>query len=179
MTGGIGSDLYFSPRLTRALKVAAIVLGVGLVFGAGPLHAQDEDADETKTFEEKLMDNLMSGLGGKKLEDGSIDYRERSPLVVPSKIDLPPPETGKPKFAPNWPKDPDEKRRGPSVVLERRRRDLNPREVLSSTRLAGGRTRPLCDASVPVIEATGAASDARASTGYRHLRARPNRGDSD
>ena len=26
---------------------------------------------------------------------------------------------------------------------------MNPREVLSSTRLAGGRTRPLCDASVP------------------------------
>nr|WP_157170023.1 hypothetical protein [Afipia clevelandensis] len=107
MTGGIGSGLHFAPRVTRALKFAAIVLGAGLVFGSGPLHAQDEDADENKTFEEKLMDNLMSGLGGKKLEDGSIDYRERSPLVVPSKIDLPPPETGKPKFAPNWPKDPD------------------------------------------------------------------------
>lgn len=108
MTGGIGSGLHLSSRrTTRALRFAAILLGVGLVFGTGPVYAQDEDSDEHKTFEEKLMDNLMSGLGGRKLEDGSIEYRERSPLVVPSKIDLPPPQSGKPKLAPNWPKDPD------------------------------------------------------------------------
>lgn len=108
MTGGIGSGLHLSSRpAARALRVAAILLGVGLVLGAGPVRAQDADEDDGKTFEEKLMDNLMSGLGGKKLEDGSIEYRERSPLVVPSKIDLPPPQSGKPKLAPNWPKDPD------------------------------------------------------------------------
>lgn len=109
MTGGIGSGLHLSPRLTaRALRLAAVLLGVGLVLGIGPVHAQDEEEDDGKTFEQKLMDNLMGGLGGRKLEDGSIDYRERSPLVVPSKIDLPPPQSGKPKLAPNWPKDPDE-----------------------------------------------------------------------
>ncbi|MGL4262955.1 MAG: hypothetical protein ACRCV5_01810 [Afipia sp.] len=108
MTGGIGSGLHLSSRrATRVLRFAAILLGVGLVLGTGPVRAQDEDSDENKTFEQKLMDNLMSGLGGKKLEDGTIDYRERSPLVVPSKIDLPPPQTGKAKLAPNWPKDPD------------------------------------------------------------------------
>lgn len=108
MTGGIGSGLHLSSRLsTRALRVAAVLLGVGLLLATGPVRAQDADEDDGKTFEEKLMDNLMSGLGGKKLEDGSIDYRERSPLVVPSKIDLPPPQTGRPKLAPNWPKDPD------------------------------------------------------------------------
>ncbi len=109
MTSGTGSGLHlFSRRSTRALRLTAVLLGVAMVLGAGPLRAQDADEDEgNKTFEEKLMDNLMSGLGGKKLEDGSIDYRERSPLVVPSKIDLPPPQTGRPKLAPNWPKDPD------------------------------------------------------------------------
>ncbi|WP_024577695.1 MULTISPECIES: hypothetical protein [unclassified Afipia] len=108
MTGAIGSGLHpSSRRATRVLRLAALLLGVGLVLGTGPVHAQDPDSDENKTFEEKLMDNLMSGLGGKKLEDGSIEYRERSPLVVPSKIDLPPPQSGKPKYAPNWPKDPD------------------------------------------------------------------------
>ena len=116
MTGGIGSGLYLTSRpATRALRVAAILLGVGLVLGAGPVRAQDADEDDGKTFEEKLMDNLMSGLGGKKLEDGSIDYRERSPLVVPSKIDLPPPQTGRPKLAPNWPKDPDVAERVPAA----------------------------------------------------------------
>ncbi|HEX7792591.1 MAG TPA: hypothetical protein VF467_18940 [Afipia sp.] len=108
MTGGIGSGLHLSSRLTtRALRVAAVLLGVGLLLASAPVRAQDADEDDGKNFEEKLMDNLMSGLGGRKLEDGSIDYRERSPLVVPSKIDLPPPQTGKPKLAPNWPKDPD------------------------------------------------------------------------
>lgn len=108
MTGGIGSGLHLSSRLsTRALRVAAVLLGVGLLLATGPVRAQDAEEDDGKTFEEKLMDNLMSGLGGKKLEDGSIEYRERSPLVVPSKIDLPPPQTGKAKLAPNWPKDPD------------------------------------------------------------------------
>jgi hypothetical protein len=113
-TGGIsGSGLQLSSRLaTRALRLAAILLGVGLVLGAGPLHAQDADEeDDGKTFERKLIDNLMSGLGGKKIDDGTIDYRERSPLVVPSKIALPPPQTGKSKLAPNWPKDPDEAER--------------------------------------------------------------------
>lgn len=110
---GFGSGLQLSSRLAaRALRLAAIVLGVGLVLGAGPLHAQDADEeDDGKTFERKLIDNLMSGLGGKKIDDGTIDYRERSPLVVPSKIDLPPPETGRKKLAPNWPKDPDEAER--------------------------------------------------------------------
>lgn len=112
MTGGIGSGLQLSSRRAlRAFRLAAVLLGVGLVLGTGPVHAQDEEEDDGKTFEQKLMDNLMSGLGGRKLEDGSIEYRERSPLVVPSKIDLPPPQTGKRKLAPNWPKDPDEAER--------------------------------------------------------------------
>ncbi len=113
MTSGIGSGLHLSSRRsTRALRVAAVLIGVGLVLGSGPLRAQDADDEEgNKSFEQKLMDNLMSGLGGRKLEDGSIEYRERSPLVVPSKIDLPPPQTGKRKLAPNWPKDPDESER--------------------------------------------------------------------
>ena len=60
---------------------------------------------------------------------------------------------------------PDTVGRGP-LSFGRRRRDLNPREVLSSTRLAGGRTRPLCDASEPgSVDRQHA--DTRASTGYR------------
>ncbi len=66
------------------------MLGVGLVLSAGPVRAQDDDDQDDRTFEQKLMDNLMSGLGAKRIEDSGIDYRERSPLVVPSKIALPP-----------------------------------------------------------------------------------------
>jgi hypothetical protein len=52
----------------------------------------------------------MRGLGATDGSNG-INYRERSPLVVPRQLTLPPPETGRPEAA-NWPKDPD--------VLERR-----------------------------------------------------------
>lgn len=110
-TGGSGSDKRMSLRLrTRALRLAAALLGIGLVLGAGPVRADDDD-DDDRTFERKIIDNLMSGLGAKRLEDGGINYRERSPLVVPSKIELPPPQTGQAKLAPNWPKDPDEAER--------------------------------------------------------------------
>src|SRR5436305_4357732 len=46
------------------------------------------------------------------MESPGIDYRERSPLVVPPRLDLPQPTSAEgAKVAPNWPKDPDEKRR--------------------------------------------------------------------
>lgn len=107
----ISSKSYSFKPQARVLRLAAVLLGIGLVLGAGPVRAQDDDEADDRTFEQKLMDNLMSGLGAKRIEDSGIDYRERSPLVVPSKIALPPPETGKPKLAPNWPKDPDEAER--------------------------------------------------------------------
>ena len=74
----------------RALKLAAVVLGVGLVMTVGVARAQDDD-DDDRTFEEKIIGNLMAGIGATNMENKGIDYRERSPLVVPPTIDLPPP----------------------------------------------------------------------------------------
>lgn len=101
-----------NPRqgLFGALKFAAVALGIGLVMSAGPVRAGDDDEDDM-TFEERLIDNLMSGLGAKSMEKPGVTYRERSPLVVPPKLDLPPPASATEANAPNWPKDPDEKRR--------------------------------------------------------------------
>src|SRR6476620_3385372 len=92
--------------LTRAMRFAAIALGVGLVMAAGPVRAADDDEDD-KTFEEKIIEGIMAGIGGTNMENRGIDYRERSPLVVPPKLDLPPPAADKAEVkAPNWPKDP-------------------------------------------------------------------------
>ena len=33
----------------------------------------------------------MAGIGGTNMDSRGIDYRERSPLVVPPQLDLPPP----------------------------------------------------------------------------------------
>ncbi|WFU44979.1 hypothetical protein QA640_08640 [Bradyrhizobium sp. CB82] len=101
--------------LVRSLKLAAVALGIGLVMAAGAARAGDDDDDEDdRTFEEKIIDNLMTGLGAqssRSLERPGIEYRERSPLVVPPKLDLPPPASSAEATAPNWPKDPEEKRR--------------------------------------------------------------------
>ena len=75
---------------------------------AGAARAGDDDEDD-KTFEEKIIEGIMAGIGGTNMENRGIDYRERSPLVVPPKLDLPPPAAAAAEVkAPNWPKDPDE-----------------------------------------------------------------------
>jgi hypothetical protein len=91
-----------------AARLAAVVLGVGLVLTGGLARAQEAAEDDDSTFEEKIIKGLMGGIGATNMENSGINYRERSPLVVPRKLDLPPPEaSAKEVMAPNWPKDPD------------------------------------------------------------------------
>jgi hypothetical protein len=109
-----------SRALLRALRLAAVVAGVGLVMTAGAVRAQDDDEDD-KTFEEKVIEGIMAGIGGTNMENRGIDYRERSPLVVPPRLDLPPPEAVKTEIkAANWPKDPDEQRRKAAIAARKK-----------------------------------------------------------
>jgi hypothetical protein len=128
--------------LRRALRLAVIALGIGVVMTAGIARAQDDEEDE-KTFEEKIIEGIMAGIGGTNMENRGIDYRERSPLVVPPKIDLPPPASGSAEVkAPNWPKDPDEARRK-AAIAARKKENKDPREasrVLMPSELARGKT---------------------------------------
>jgi hypothetical protein len=77
------------------------------------------------------------------MENRGIDYRERSPLVVPPKLDLPPPETVKGEVKdPNWPKDPDVARRK-AAIAERKKSKPSPIESarpLTPSELNVGRT---------------------------------------
>ena len=80
----------------RALRIAAAALGIGLVMTVGVARAQDDD-DDDRTFEEKIIGDIMAGIGATNMENRGIDYRERSPLVVPPKLDLPPPASTSPR----------------------------------------------------------------------------------
>ena len=131
--------------LLPALKFAAIALGIGLVMSAGAARAGDDDDEDDMTFEEKIIDNLMTGFGAKGMQKPGIEYRERSPLVVPPKLDLPPPASAADaKAAPNWPKDPDEKRRKQAAVERKKSRNANsPQEAarpLTPAEMNVGRT---------------------------------------
>jgi hypothetical protein len=132
-----------SRALSRGLRLAAIALGIGLVMTAGAARAQDDEEDD-KTFEEKIIDGIMAGVGGTNMENRGIEYRERSPLVVPPKLDLPPPETVKSEIKnPNWPKDPDEARRKAAIAARKKEKAKSPEEAarpLTPDELNVGRT---------------------------------------
>jgi type IV secretory pathway VirB10-like protein len=137
-----------SRALTRALRLAAVALGIGLVMTTGAVRAQEDDEDD-KTFEEKIIEGIMAGIGGTNMENKGIEYRERSPLVVPPKIDLPPPASASADVkAPNWPKDPDEARRKAAIAARKKdnkdpaeaRRLLTPSELNKGKVAASART---------------------------------------
>ena len=88
-------------RTARAAALAALcVCACTAVARAG-----DDDPNATQSSGGSIYDKMLDvvGLGGQ----GTIQYSERSPLVVPPTRDLPPPGANAPPAVPNWPKDPD------------------------------------------------------------------------
>ena len=108
--------------LTRLFKATGIACALTLV-ATSAVRAQDADDQQPEmSFEHKLIDGLLRGIGGENMQtsrDG-IKYRERSPLVIPSKLDLPPPASTKTPTAANWPKDPDERARKALIAAKKK-----------------------------------------------------------
>jgi len=117
-----------SKARSHALRLSAITLGVGLLLASNVARAQEND-DDDQTFEEKVIEGIMKGIGGTNMDNTGIDYRERSPLVVPPKLDLPPPASATAEAkVPNWPKDPDVSRRK-AAKEARKKENKDPREA--------------------------------------------------
>lgn len=121
-----------SDRSLRLMLCSAAVL----VAFSGVAKAADDDDDDNQSLSQKIIGGVIRGIGGTSLDDGGIEYRERSPLVIPPKVDLRAPESGRQATPSNWPKDPD--------VAERQAR----REAQKKR---GGRTR---DATQESLEAS-------------------------
>ena len=73
--------------LAGAVALAALVVGTA----AG---AQDDSVEQNSIWnlEQRVWDGIVRGLGLRDPNAPAIDYRERSPLVVPPSRDLPPPQ---------------------------------------------------------------------------------------
>ena len=104
----------------RTLCLAAFSLSLGLVVTTGSAIAQESDG---RTMSEKISDGFYGMIRGTNMDNRGIDYRERSPLVVPPTLDLPPPASAaaavNPQIA-NWPKDPDERARKAVIAAKKK-----------------------------------------------------------
>lgn len=124
--------------------LAAVALAAAVTVSV-PSVALAQDDEEEESFESKFFKKLF-GIN----ESGSINYRERPPLVVPPNLgQLPPPETNTVVNSPSWPKDPEvveRKKRAAARKNERRRtseeddRALSPAELNAYGRKPTGST---------------------------------------
>ncbi|MCP8939191.1 hypothetical protein NK718_11745 [Alsobacter sp. SYSU M60028] len=80
---------------SRIVPLALAAFGVAMSFSAAPAKAAG------------VMDSFMNLLGLKQEEEQQIEYRDRAPLVVPPKMQLPPPQVSAAERSAAWPKDPD------------------------------------------------------------------------
>ena len=116
-------------RLTSVFGASAVF---GLAFGATALlfAAPARAADDEDSIDKKVISGIMEGLGLKRDGEAMINYRERSPLVIPPSRELPPPERSDAVTAnnPAWPKDPDVARRRAQAAMEKNRNISEERE---------------------------------------------------
>jgi hypothetical protein len=110
----MGNGMTVKSKTNRHCIRAVIgaLMGVVIAMGsAGAVFAADDD-DEDVAPDTKFFRHLLKGLGLKRDGEGSgIDYRERSPLVLPNGRNLPAPETESVTAKnPAWPLDVDVKR---------------------------------------------------------------------
>jgi hypothetical protein len=93
-------------QVARAAICAAFGIFLVMAGGVATAYAEDDDA----LPDEKFMRSFLRGLGLRNGEEAGIEYKERSPLVLPPTRDLPVPAAVAPppaKVNPAWPTDPD------------------------------------------------------------------------
>jgi hypothetical protein len=103
---------HWTKHLRPAASVAALGLVVLMTCAGGSARAADAEGNSIYNLDRRILQGILRGLGLRRADEESIDYRERSPLVVPPTRDLPSPEGNVAEQNPAWPVDIDVKRRG-------------------------------------------------------------------
>jgi hypothetical protein len=90
--------------LSTRLRLVLVACGALLAFGSA-VQAQQAQEEDEDSFEQRIIKNILGGMGVDVGRPG-IDYRERSPLVIPPTLDLPPPApAGLAASNPAWPRE--------------------------------------------------------------------------
>src|SRR5256714_1903260 len=133
-----------STSLRRALLACLCGMLLTLPVAASAQQAQDDDED---TFEQKIIKNILGGMGVDIGRPG-IDYRERSPLVIPPTRDLPPPQAaGTAVRNPAWPREPDRK----LAVRSKPNARANPNEPGTESALSPDELRRVANPQAPRV----------------------------
>ena len=121
--------MSFRPKTKFTGFALAATLGMALVDASGTFANAADDDDDDVLLDTKIFRGIMKGLGLRKDGQG-IDYRERSPLVLPpgkEATQLPPPQDPLAiKKAAGWPDDPDIKRVKQAREADRKRKPVEP-----------------------------------------------------
>jgi len=126
------SVLTKSPWTRRARRIAfggALGLALLAAFIPAGAQAQDDDEDDKKSWwnlDKKLLGDLMRGFGLRNGNEPQIEYRERSPLVIPPSRNLPQPEQAGAGRTAAWPVDPDVKRKQEVAAKRKNRKGYDP-----------------------------------------------------
>jgi hypothetical protein len=152
------TDSRWTTHVKRTAWGGALGLVVLAACASGSARAAEDDNDNSIwNLDQRLWSGVMQTFGLNSNTESSIEYRERSPLVVPPQRTLPPPETAAAKN-PAWPVDPDAKRRDEAAAKRKLARtkgvdnieamgnnltpsQLNPTGSTGST-ASSGRTEP-------------------------------------
>jgi hypothetical protein len=143
--------LEYRKNMSRFLGAAcALIAGATLLVAASVNVAVAADDEDDDWYDVKIMRKVLQGIGLRR-DGAGIDYRERSPLVVPPSRDLPQPDTNAAPNNPAWPVDPDVKRgkeeaaarrkpgRAKESLLEDDARPLTPAELARGRSSRGGK----------------------------------------
>jgi hypothetical protein len=122
--------MSFRPTRKFSRFAVVTVFGAAIVIGCAGSYARAADDDDDEMIDTKVFRYLLQGLGLRRDGGTGIDYRERSPLVLPPGNELnqlPSPENaGRAKQVSNWPVDPDIKRTRQRKEAERKRKAPEP-----------------------------------------------------
>jgi hypothetical protein len=120
LTGPAGSCRAAAVRIGLA---AVFALGLACASGSGA-RAGDYDDPSGTSFASKVYKAI--GLPDPDHPEYEINYSERSPLVVPPNRNLPAPIATDRPPAPNWPQDPDIKKRQAAAKSDKPVRPVDP-----------------------------------------------------
>jgi hypothetical protein len=112
--------------------VLGTVLGTLLIIAGSAGTALAADDDGEGFYDQRLLRSFLRGLGLSNGREGTIEYKERPPLVVPPTRDLPPPETtgSIAQRDPAWPSDPDEAKRRAAKKAKAERKPIRDTDTL-------------------------------------------------